>query len=84
MRCCRHSPRWPITSNGSEQARAYLLSKADSLFPDKGDAVLMSLARRRFGFDSGDWHLIPAMRLQDAIRSLEEKSAEKFKPEDEA
>ncbi len=66
-----------------EQARTYLLSKADSLFKDKGDAVLMSLARRRFGFDSGDWHLIPAVRLQDAIRSLEEKAAEKFRPEEE-
>ncbi len=61
-----------------EQARAYLLSKADSLFPDRGDRVLMSLARRRFGFDSGDWHLIPAIRLQDAVRSLEEKAAEGF------
>lgn len=59
-------------------ARTYLLAKAEKLFGEKGDTVLMSLARRRFGFDSGDWHLIPAMRLQDAIRSLEEKSESGF------
>ena len=67
-----------------KEARNYLLDKAQALFGEKGDAVLMSLARRRFGFDSGDWHLIPAMRLQDAVRSLEEKAAENFKPEDDA
>jgi len=68
-----------------KEARNYLLEKAQALFgEEKGDAVLMSLAKRRFGFDGGDWHLIPAMRLQDAIRSLEEKAAEGFKPEAEA
>ncbi len=68
-----------------KEARNYLLDKAQALFgEDKGDAVLMSLARRRFGFDDGDWHLIPAMRLQDAIRSLEEKAAENFQPEEGA
>jgi hypothetical protein len=60
------------------EARQYLLSVAEKHFGEKGDAVLMSLARRRFGFDDGDWHMIPAMRLQDAVRSLEEKAESGF------
>ncbi len=58
------------------EARQYLQSKAQNLFGDQADQVLMSLARRRFGFDDGNWHDIPQMRLPDAIRSLEEKAAQ--------
>jgi hypothetical protein len=58
------------------EARQYLQSKAQNLFGDQADQVLMSLARRRFGFDDGNWHDIPQLRLPDAIRSLEEKAAQ--------
>lgn len=57
-----------------KDARNYLEQKAQTLFGDQADQVLMSLARRRFGFDDGNWHQIPQLRLPDAIRSLEEKA----------
>lgn len=39
------------------------------------ESILQSLACRRFRKDNGDWRSIPAVRLQDAMRSLEEKAS---------
>jgi len=54
----------------------YLLTCSRELFGDDGDQVVKSLARRRFHIDDGDPYKIPAYRLQDAIRSLEERASE--------
>jgi len=59
-----------------EDGVRYLLAAATELFGEKGQSVIASLARRRFHIDNGDPSNIPAYRLQDAIRSLEEKAAE--------
>jgi hypothetical protein len=64
-----------------QEARNYLQDKAQALFGDQADQVLMSLARRRFNITDGNWHDIPAMRLQDAIRSLEQKASDGFEAE---
>lgn len=61
-------PPPPLT----ETEQADLKAKAEELFGDKSQAVLESLAKRRFHLD--DWHNIPSYRLPDAIRSLEEKA----------
>jgi hypothetical protein len=53
-----------------------LTDVAERLFGDAANEVLTALARRRFNFSDGDWTRIPAWRLQDAIRSLEEKAQE--------
>jgi len=59
----------------SERSQEYLRDTAIELFgEDKAYEVLESLARRRFHFADGDWRKIPAFRLADAIRSLEEKA----------
>ncbi len=58
-----------------EDGVRYLQTIATEMFGDQGRAVVASLCRRRFGIDSGDPSLIPAFRLQDAIRSLEEKAS---------
>ena len=43
---------------------------------EHAETILQSLACRRFRLDDGNWRAIPAYRLQDAIRSLEEKKAD--------
>ncbi len=73
-----------VGSPMDEEAREYLKSVAEKHFGEKSQLVLVSLAKRRFQVDSGDWHLIPAARLQDAVRSLEQKAAEGFEAEEEA
>lgn len=60
----------------SDSGAAALAGAADELFGAQSAAVLESLARRRFHIDDGDWRKIPAFRLNDALRSLEEKAAE--------
>jgi hypothetical protein len=67
-----------------KDARNYLQQKAQTLFGDNADQVLMSLALRRFNITDSNWHEIPAIRLQDAIRSLEEKAAEDWTDQDTA
>ena len=47
----------------------------DQAKDERAETILQSLACRRFRLDDGDWRKIPAYRLQDAIRSLEEKRA---------
>ncbi len=59
-----------------ETGQKFLRDRAKELFGDQADTVLESLARRRFRFADGDWKRIPAWRLQDAIRSLDEKAGE--------
>ncbi len=44
--------------------------------------ILQSLACKRFIIESGDWRSIPAYRLQDALRSLEDKAAGEFGEEE--
>lgn len=58
----------------SEEQQNELHALAESLFEDRADDVLHSLARRRFHFDDGDWTKIPAYRLPDAVRSLTDKA----------
>ncbi len=58
-----------------EDGQRYLKGAANELFGSKGPQVLDSLIRRRFQIDDGDISRVPAYRLQDAIRSLEEKAA---------
>lgn len=58
-----------------EDGVRYLNTIAAEMFGEKSKAVINSLCRRRFGIDTGDPSLIPAYRLQDAIRALEKKAA---------
>ena len=58
----------------SEDSATYLLGVAERLFPENHEAVLESLARRRFHIGDGDFKKIPGFRLQDAVRSLTEKA----------
>lgn len=60
----------------SETQQTELWERAAFHFGDKAASVLSSLARRRFKFEDGDWTKIPAFRLQDAMRSLDEKAEE--------
>jgi hypothetical protein len=59
-----------------ETGQQMLLDTATKHFGEKAEEILASLARRRFKFSDGNWKRIPAFRLQDAIRSIEEKSEE--------
>ena len=63
-------------SNLDEDGVRHLRAVARELFGDQGDQVIESLCRRRFHIDDGDPYQIPAFRLQDAIRSLEQKAAD--------
>ncbi len=55
----------------------YLLTKARQLFGDENaEKVLESLALRKFKIAGGNWRLIPAFRVGDAIKSLEQKLAQ--------
>ena len=59
----------------SDESQNALRDAAIKLFgEDKAYEILESLARRRFHFGDGDWRKIPAFRLADAIRSLEQKA----------
>ncbi len=60
----------------SETSQQILRDTAERFFGDAWLDVLQSLARRRFHIDNGDWSRIPSFRLNDAIRSLEEKHEE--------
>lgn len=53
---------------------ADLQAKAEELFGDKYERVLQSLAQKRFHLADGNWKNIPAYRLGDAVRSLDEKA----------
>ena len=64
----------PDESPLSQRSQEFLQNTAMDLFGDTADEVLESLARRRFHFADGDWRKIPAFRLADAIRSLEDKA----------
>ncbi len=68
------SPEPYMTTTLNEDGQAYLYRHALDLFGDKANAVLEALARIRFHLADGKWREIPAYRLQDAIRSLQEKA----------
>ena len=77
------SPEPYMTTTLNEDGQAYLMRYAVDLFGLKATAVLEALARIRFHLPDGKWREIPAYRLQDAIRSLQEKAEEKVEAEDE-
>ena len=66
----------------SDESQNALRDAAIKLFgEDKAYEILESLARRRFHFGDGDWRKIPAFRLADAIRSLEQKAEDDGPPD---
>ncbi len=70
------APGEDATSPLNDEGQAYLRRKAHGLFGEDADTVLESLARNRFRISNGNWREIPAFRMQDAVRSLEEKASE--------
>lgn len=70
------APGEDATGPLDDDGQAFLRRKAQELFGEHGDRVLASLARNRFRISNGAWREIPAFRMQDAIRSLEEKASD--------
>jgi len=72
------APGQHVAATLDEDGGRFLKTHAIELYGDKAEATLASLARRRFHISDGDYTQIPAYRLQDALRSLDDKAADGF------
>lgn len=61
----------PLTEAVAEAE--YVLAKVRHLYGDMAEAVLQSLAAKRFRIEGGDWRQIPVFRVSYVVKAIQEK-----------